>query len=349
MMTTLTSMAFMNCAAGLLAIILLREKPISRMPLYTWSSVILAAACLISLVWNHFNPPYGKPAPLGEIAKTWYLFWPLLLMRGFDRLDEQDFLKLKQIFLFFFGGIAIVGIVQFFTGWVRPQGIPDTHFFHATVFLGHHLTAASVFIFPFFMLFEQNILPELQRRLLLVLGFLLLMLGFSRTLWVALPFGILARSWRTGWLFFPLGLTLFLPIVQHRLIDRIGHHERFDLWETHKVLFMQSPLVGTGLRHNHTLSGIYLQQKLGQLHVFGGHAHNMLLDMASGTGILGLISWLCWNIVVALLFWRHSKPIFWAFVVFHINGLTQVNFWDGKVQHQLALAIALAQRKRAIS
>ena len=29
-----------------------------------------------------------------------------------------------------------------------------------------------------------------------------------------------------------------------------------------------------------------------------------------------------------------------AWIVFHLNGLTQVNFWEAKVQHQMAWVIA---------
>ncbi|MBU6376699.1 MAG: hypothetical protein KGQ59_11925, partial [Bdellovibrionales bacterium] len=40
--------------------------------------------------------------------------------------------------------------------------------------------------------------------------------------------------------------------------------------------------------------------------------------------------------------WARDLSRAWlaAFIVFHLNGLTQVNFWEGKVQHQLFWVVA---------
>jgi hypothetical protein len=37
-----------------------------------------------------------------------------------------------------------------------------------------------------------------------------------------------------------------------------------------------------------------------------------------------------------------GRGLFCAWIVLHLNGLTQVNVWEGKVEHQMAWALAWA-------
>ncbi len=68
-----------------------------------------------------------------------------------------------------------------------------------------------------------------------------------------------------------------------------------------------------------------------------------------GTGILGLLAWLAWVGVTLGLAWASvrrgrtggfARGVLCAWVVFHINGLTQVNFWESKVLHQMMWVVA---------
>jgi len=81
--------------------------------------------------------------------------------------------------------------------------------------------------------------------------------------------------------------------------------------------------------------------------VFAGHAHNNWIEAFSGTGLLGLISWAAlvlipiWALFILLKSDRPidrfiAKALLAAWLVFHLNGLTQVNFWESKVFHQFA-------------
>jgi len=81
--------------------------------------------------------------------------------------------------------------------------------------------------------------------------------------------------------------------------------------------------------------------------VFSGHAHNNLIDMLGGTGAIGTAAWLFWCAVVLVITLRAARKnagfargLLCAWIVFHINGLTQVNFWDAKVEHQMAWMLA---------
>jgi hypothetical protein len=77
--------------------------------------------------------------------------------------------------------------------------------------------------------------------------------------------------------------------------------------------------------------------------------------MLGSTGVIGLLAWLIWNAVwVGLLIPAKARgyvegvgkgPYFGrallcTWLVFQLNGLTQVNFWEAKVLHQLTWATA---------
>jgi O-antigen ligase len=145
------------------------------------------------------------------------------------------------------------------------------------------------------------------------------------------------------------GLCTQLPSVKARLNLQMGIHERQDLWEANLEMFKQRPLAGVGLKHNQELSGFYLMEKYHATDVFSGHAHNNVLDFLGGTGIIGLIAFLIWCYFpfkwtlrpgVRVCGYNLSAGFFCALLVFQLNGLTQVNFWEAKVQHQLMWSIA---------
>jgi O-antigen ligase len=183
-------------------------------------------------------------------------------------------------------------------------------------------------------------------------GAVTLFFTYSRMLWVALPVGLAAWIlWslprRAAWIALILSAIggaglLTLPAVRDRLANTMGTSERQALWRANLELFEMRPITGAGWHHNLEAAGWLLQQKQRSEQVFSGHAHNNFLEMLGGTGALGLLAWLVWwGVALALL-----KNVFatrvgfvrglaCAWIVFQINGLTQVNFWESKVLHQL--------------
>ena len=267
--------------------------------------------------------------------------------------------------------LSVIGILQYFLGWPRPQVIPGNEpYYHATVFLGHHLSVASVFIFPFFASLDLAIghslkTPcELSKRFLWMAigaGALTLFFSYSRMLWLALPIGILILLAiklplkRAVAMFAPVIIAAAVlsqcDVVKRRMGDAIGIASREDLWEANIEFFKARPLTGVGWHHNEQLSGHYLMEKYPGQSVFSGHGHNSVIDMLGGTGLIGTIAWCFWCLVVTWIiikcFYRarhvnFSIGIACAWVVLHLNGLTQANFWEGKVMHQIALAVAWA-------
>jgi O-antigen ligase len=364
-------------------LITLFSKPIGRS--YLWSSFALLIACVFSLIFSSLDPLsfggyHSQVHLIADSAKLWYFFWPLILVFAISKITPAQRLQVLRAWLITFVLLSAFGIVQYFIGWPRFQPIPGLEGHSATtLFLGHHLSVASVFIFPFFVLLDflrqaprsnvtvgkSPVLPVWVLSLGAVFGFATLMLTFSRTEWVALPIGILVwmlwalpppgKSGKKVRVFAVLGILIAgglcsqIPEVKYRLTNQMGVHERQDLWEANWEMFKQRPLTGVGLKHNQELSGFYLMEKYHATDVFSGHAHNNILDFLGGTGLIGLLAFLVWWFFifkwtlrpgVRVAGYNLSAGFFCALLVFQLNGLTQVNFWEAKVQHQLMWSIA---------
>ena len=387
----LGSMATMSIGAGLLlgALILdtrggpdaqamvhsaIRSADARRLGL---AAVALFGALATSLLAGAFFPLiYGEHRSevylFTELGKAWYLAWPFVLFAGLQRLSEVQRRRTLQAWLFAFAVFSAIGWVQHFTGWPRPQDIPGMPGrYHATLFLGHHLSVASIVIFPFFvslgLLASGELKPwGLPRGFVAsaaVFGLGTLFLTYSRTLWVALPLGILCFvAWplvfppapaRPRWAALAgLGVTATgvlaalwaQPAIRARLTNGMGTTERENLWAANWEFFRARPLTGTGWHHNQEISGYFLMEKFKTTEVFSGHAHNVVLDLLGGTGLLGLAAWIFWMLAVMRPLWPHrlqtsreralGVALLCAWGVFLINGLTQVNFWEAKVLHQ---------------
>jgi len=390
---SLISMAPMNLGAAFLGGTILLTNPTAialemrtewKRPLtrfYLILSFLLTFSLLLSLIYAKFFPlGYGGNQVVihffKDIAKSWYLFWPFLLVIGFRRLPQKDRWFIFWVWIVAFGLLCALGISQYFTGWPRKQPIPfENHRYHVTLFLGHHLSVASIFIFPFFCAldalracfkngdfgFKQGSRPLFA--LCTTVGCAALFLTYSRTLWIALPLGvlfwiILTLPKRQGLRFilclFLVGVVLSqLPQIQRRIQVGMGIHERIALWQANFEFFKQRPFTGVGWRHTQELSGYYLMNKYQAQEVFSGHAHNNLLEMLGGTGLIGTSFWLAWCFGLIIILIKQGRTpassdegrlnltrgLICAWVVFHLNGLTQVNFWEAKVQHQMAWAI----------
>jgi O-antigen ligase len=350
--------------------------------LYAQVALALLAALALSLVgaelfplsyggqWSHVNF-------LRDISKAWYLLWPLFIVPALIAVGADGQKKVLRAWLIAFGVLSALSIVQYFTGFPRPQQIPGTSHFHATLFLGHHLSVASVFIFPFFAALDLGSRKDARARsglsrevLAACVGFGLLCLFFtySRTLWIALPIGIFiwicwALPSRRRWPALAgaaggLVVALLIPGVWQRLRDARGILPREELWLANLEFFKARPFTGVGWHHNIELSGIYLVERTHASSVFSGHAHNNLIDILAGTGLVGTFAWVAWCTLAFVLLWEpahkgtgFARGLLCAWIVFHINGLTQVNFWEAKVLHQIswmtAWAILWRMRERA--
>ena len=329
-----------------------------------WVSPIEIAHTIVTVNWSK------------DLAKLWYFAWPLVLVLGLRKLGTGQRAWVIYFWIGTMGLLGIIAVIQHFTSWPYRQTIPNLGIlrFHVTLFLGHHLTVASNLIFPFFagldLLRQKNVtrasqFPRAVLLLCVLSGLITLFLTYSRMLWIALPIGILfwiliilPKRWAVA-------MTLLvvlagagasqLWVVQSRFHSDEGYQPRKWLWEANIHFFKQRPYIGIGWKKNHELSGPYLIENKKFFWadtVFAGHAHNNMIDFLAGTGVLGLYSWIGWClwlvgalvVVIRRTARRDDFQIFAcgslaAWVVFQINGITQVNFIDAKVMHQMMFVV----------
>jgi hypothetical protein len=402
--STLTSMAMMGIGLGTLGAcygLALKNGQVLPGPLleidtatkkrYALISTALVGVCLISLVgaWA-FPVHYAGHSPRlqwgADLSKLGYFALPLVLAHLFSRLPQKEYARVVRVWLLFAGLISFIAIPQFFTGWPRPQGIPEfSGHFHATLFFGHHLSTASILIFPCFLALSlaasswfrkspktegpsanefQIGLNPLILALIGTLGLIALFLTWSRMVWVALPLGLGVWIFRyfdrrkaaafvgamalAGLIAIPQ-----VPQLRNRLSSDMGTSDRFELWRANIAFFEARPWTGIGWKKAEGLTTAYYEEVYGgdASRRFVGHAHNNFLDVLSGTGLIGAFTWIAWSLLMFQMSWILSRrrdfwgelgwAYFCAWIVFQINGLTQVNFWEGKVMHQVMWGAAL--------
>ncbi len=387
-MTTLIAMAIMNigfgvAVAGVIASgcarrwwrsvgALFQVRAVRRL---AWTTLGLGTACVVSLVHGLWHP-YTLAGHSVEIhlardsLKIWYLVLPFSLAAAILLLGDRDRARLTRTWVAFAAILSVVGISQYFYGWswMRSRVIPvlDPHRFHVDLWMGHHLSVASILIFPFFCAMDTWF--RRRRWFDLLAGALIgtaLILTFSRMLWFALMVGLvlyggLSLRGRWRWLA-ALGVVLgaslvfSVPALKRHLFHNSGRTDREVLWAGNLHFFKERPLLGIGFRQNEEMSYPYIQYSDPKAQwIFSGHAHNNFLEMLGGTGLIGAALWVLWNalalgLMIRLMRNRNAnsdtsdmwvRGLFVAWVVFHINGITQVNFWEGKVAHQLMWSLA---------
>jgi|GEM_PF-414114 len=318
---------------------------------------------------------------LQDGSKLWYFVLPFFLASILKALSPLERKNALTAWLSFGGVLGVLGIIQFFTGFPRKQIIPSQpEFFHATLFFGHHLSSSSILIFPFLVSLVLSLSPHLKdqkiklicRATSVTLG-ITLILTWSRMLWIALPCGLLVLAFRSirpkfRKLFLVLGstvITAFLVLatlnmttIESKLFNQRGTNERTALWEANIAFIHMRPLSGIGFRKTQEMSYYYFLEKdpLNAKNKFIGHAHNNALEVIAGTGFIGFLVWCLWNFWIfktsnTLIRSKLNQKLFiesdivlalfCAWIILHINGITQVNFWEGKVMHQMMWALSI--------
>ncbi len=298
---------------------------------YRFWALALLLTCWGSLVVTKFYPyayaDHNPEVTFHGFLKIWYLLVPAVLLYAFEVGSEcKSFSIITMIKPWWVVTLImmVVAVVQFLTGWPHPQMIPDqTHFYHATLFFGHHLSTASIFIFPaftalaitfgFYTRTKQNELP-IPPRLALIIGIagtLILFLSYARTAWIALVIGFILlfkkyllpnlsrKQWFSGaiLLLMTLGVFVQTPMVKTRIEKLYGISERTELWKANIDFFTHRPLTGIGWLKTQEMSEFYFKS-IDPEHYrsrFWGHAHSNIFEMLGGTGLFGLLAFLGWS------------------------------------------------------
>lgn len=342
-------------------------------------SFAIVSTILLSLAVSYFRPLEiaGRAIPIiigdeiRKFGKLWYLFLPLLVSSTLRKLSPDEMRTAIRVWLITSIAVSLVAFNEHFTGWPFHRIVAASpRFYHSQAFFGFHLSYASIMIFPLFAVLdfifakEKPILPRPVLAIAFLVGACALFFTYSRTLWFALPIGFL--TWivlRRSRKVFVASVAITLVTVaifmqsetfRSRFIDeKAGITDRFYLWTTHIEFLKARPIAGVGWRRNAELTALYFQDRYpNQPEKLVSHAHSNFLEVLAGTGVLGFAAWLSWNAFIFYLLLKSMKkqtnyPQFTtgaiaALVVFHLNGLTQVNFWEGKTIHQLMIAVGCA-------
>lgn len=410
--STHTAMGVMNSAFGLVFLywasfrVLKSAKtpPIYTLNLkeYYYFIAIFIMAALVSTASVLFYPYlYAGHAPTMDLhapQKLWYFFIPILMVDFFAHLTTSAYDRLLKNMLttwwwstILFSGIALI---QFKTGWPLAQPIPTLPgYYHAILFLGHHLSVASVFIFSTFaagalcvghfaLLKNKSPFPTLE-FCAFISGCIILFLSYARTAWLTLPIGLfflmfyyfyLVKKLTIKRIVFSIALISFLLLllfqftaIQTRVENLMGVQERFLLWKANLDYFYHRPFTGIGWLKTQEMVEYYFKS-INPEHYhqyFFGHAHNNFLELLGGAGLLGLGAFLAFMVFSILYTLDTAKRLLdvmpscsflamgiaIALVLLHVNGLTNVNFLEGKVfqQQMLALSMVMIMRMRYLT
>ncbi len=329
---------------------------------------------------------------LSSLKKYHYFLFPPLFAAAFlqtsDSLERHPFWKMWAAFGAFLGIVAMAqffGAVLFPAAWLESsffRAVGGTNRFHGQGLMFFHLSFASCMSFVAAAAWARVIFPvwgdDRNARIFWGAAALLASLGlwfsYSRIAFVALGFVILALGFlkKPAWGLVALtivslgGFSVWTmsPSMQRRFSEnQSGTKERVRMWKSAWAMFQDRPLTGIGFSRTGELSPWYLKNVVREPLEFTSHAHNNVLDMMAATGAIGLVCYLAWwGFLMWAALWAFRRApaekrwlpaaALTGFLAFHINGLTQVNFWDGKSEHTLMIwagvVIALWVRERRI-
>ena len=345
----------------------------------------------LSLLAAKLSPPLGlAPESMFGLKKFHFFILPFLAALALVKTSGSQLAFEKHPMwraLFWMGiFVSLIGIIQFWGAYLFPASWLDDRFFrnmatgnsipvfHAQGLMYFHLSFASAMGFVCSYAWGRVLWPLdgddrstknvcLAFALLTTLAFFY---TYSRISWVALVAMIVTLGFlkKPRWGFVSLAFCALAACclwfgsenLRGRWNMGLGPIlEREQVWMAAIGMIKDRPILGVGFGQTGHYSEIYAEHILGHKPILSSHAHNNFLDVTAATGVLGLLAFLAWWIVLWRYLWRafqesdNSKK--WlpasclaAFVTFQINGLTQVNFYDGKSEHSLMLwaGIALA-------
>ncbi len=240
----------------------------------------------------------------------------------------------------------------------------------------HHLTFSNVFLFPASIFFSLGVGDPRRRWAYLFLGLVLFLLCLwtqSRAAWMAVPItAFVIALGKSGRLAVGAALAAVVALTTLYYTDA-GFHQRFErtffqkddfynggprtrLWKANWEMFKDHPWVGVGWNNNERLSKAYVDKLYpAQKDNFYGHAHSEPIQILATTGILGMVTFL---VLWAAVFLRLARatlrlsldgPERWlalgllgGFIGFHLQGLTQWNFGDAEVLHNVVFYWVIA-------
>lgn len=344
---------------------------------YALITYFLFFVSFLSLLNAALFPPWGPEAHgFSELKKYHHFLYPLLVALGLQfatKNKESVFWKWWMVIGFL---CIFMAIIQFWGGSLFPAEWLDSKFFrqsgnsgryHAQGLMFFHLSFASCMPFVAAPGLARALWPARgdsfrARMLWLSLGLggaLATFYTYSRIGWVALVVLLVTLGFlkKPKYGLFTLIFMCVVFLTTWHFSDSMrrrwneanaGIFERKIVWAGAWEMFKERPVLGVGQGRTGLYSAAYSEKVIGRKPEFSSHAHNNFLDIMASMGTIGLAAFLLWwgylFLEASLAFRSFSEGEKWlpaaaiaGFISFHINGLTQVNFWDGKSQHTLMI------------
>jgi len=382
-----TSMGGMELFSSLLAVSFLLGGLKRNLPtLPFWKPLVGFVVVMATSIVLGEAPLEGKLYDLGRIR--FFLLFPVLFYSLSDHDPEHRWLRwLSGITLL----VAIYGFFQHFMplDLFRPEGKKVYLYAIQSEKIGplvtgtfnHHLTFANIYLLYGCLIGAMALsIPGVLHATLL---FLVTFWTQSRAAWAAIPvcaFGLAVARGRRAALFLTLALLVVGPVFyltdsgfRERLRrtvwvpdDHYDLSERTRIWNLNWERFKQSPILGVGWNNNERFCAREMKRLYpDRTDLFCGHAHSEVLQILATTGIAGLafFLWLWGKVFIAALQAFRAYPpgtkksmalgLLVGFVGFHIQGVTQWNFGDAEVLHNVlffwaVIALLWARRPTVI-
>ncbi len=391
-LSLITSMAGMEIFGwSLFALALVTFARVRRAPELLLQPVLLAAYALV--VWVGFGLWWnsaGLAKPWTAFAEMRWVFSLIGLVAAFFMVTEslaardQKFEKFLWPLIAVAVLISLYSISQYWTGadWLRgarsplllieeSRGTEELRYRPYGLFrmtLTYACSFAMFGLLPFCLAFKyRGTVKFWILQACAVVIFLSVFMTFSRGVWisssVALVF-LLWHLWRKSLLVLPfvavavMALSLALsPVLRGRVFSiadskHQSNSERMNLWRANWLMFKTHPIVGVGFEQNGPPIVDTYYRELG-ITSLRSHAHNNYLNFLSGTGLPGLVFYLCFIGGALFLTWKNvgryrDTDMYYVIVaslgaqiVLHVGGLTEYNFGDAEVQYQFLTYVAL--------
>jgi len=332
-----------------------------------WIAWVLIVA--IGFFLNPLDPSYGVTR---VVEFKWILILYAMVGIWLQLKPDRRYLGFFIGYMLFF---SVTNLLFFFVNVPLFASLRygSHEFLRAGGFFGNPMTFAHSFLI-FLCLFMGVVLSELKSMTqkqklwaLVALGcsVLGLLLTFTRGVWIGFTVSILVT-----FLFWKPKYSLVLGIlvvglafgtyqssqvfrwrVDSTIREVQGHSERKNLWQANALMVKENPFFGLGYGQN-TMELPKFYDRLGITEGrMESHAHNQLIHLAAGTGLLGLFCyvavWLFFYILLIRL-WRMTNLESWdrgivlgallGQTAFLIGGLTEANFEHSKVRFAVMIA-----------
>ena len=324
---------------------------------------------LMGFLLNPLDPQYA----LVRLIELKWIFILYVLIEALDVIKPSR--QALNFLLFVIGLTAAVNAFLFLADIPALDemryGSGPGGFIRAGGFFANPMTFAHSFVLFVsvllgLVLFDWKSWSSKQKSLalsILVLSVIGLFWTYTRGVWLGFLFSTSAffLFWKPKYFIgYVAGLGLIFALLfqtsedfRTRVLrseaELMGHSERKLLWQTHFAIWRDHPWFGAGYGQNTKMLPEYYR-KLGIPETtIQSHAHNELLHLGAGTGLLGLLCYLVvWGFFYLKLWQLWNKKLdSWdqglvfgmglAQTTFLIAGLTEANFEHSKVRFAVLL------------